>query len=114
MKKTVELLFIVESLAVLFCCGSKANPADIAGVWDGYLPIPDFNIRLVYRIAVADDSTLSVIHDSPDYGFKDIPVSSATFENNRLSVTVGLYGAVFEGKFKENIIAGRIRSSFDI
>jgi len=110
MKKIVELLLFLGSLTVLFSCGSNANPADIAGLWEGYLPAADFNIRLVYRIAVADDSTLSVIHDSPDYGIKDIPVSKATLENNRVFISVALYDAVFEGTFKENIIAGRYGS----
>jgi len=108
--------FLLLFLFYLFASSgvySQNNQHDknLAGIWEGFVGSPGSEVRLVYRISVQGDSALHIVHDSPDFGFKDIPVSRATFKNNTLSVEIGLYGAEFEGEFKanENRIAGRYR-----
>lgn len=110
--KKLSLLILFSLLASsLICCQNNQQNKNLTGIWEGYVGSPGSEVRLVYRISIQGDSALHVVHDSPDFGFKDIPVSKATFQNNKLFVEIGLFGAEFEGEFKakENIIEGRYR-----
>lgn len=111
MKKSSLLILFSLFVSSVACSQNHQQNKNLAGTWEGFVGSPGSEVRLVYRISIQGDSTLHVIHDSPDFGFKDIPVSKSNFKNNILSVEIGLFGAEFEGEFKpkENKIEGRYR-----
>jgi CubicO group peptidase (beta-lactamase class C family) len=83
------------------------EPSEIAGVWEGHLNVLGQQVRLVYKISVNEDNSLSVLYDSPDYPLFDVPVSDAKLKGDRVFMSVGSFPAVFEGKIGDGIITGR-------
>jgi fermentation-respiration switch protein FrsA (DUF1100 family) len=101
MKKIVFTWLMV--LATLTTVGQ-----DITGPWNGILKIQGIQLRVVFNISKTDSGFSSTM-DSPDQGAFGIPVTSTTFENHRLNLKVANAGIVYEGEFKDSIIAGTFK-----
>jgi CubicO group peptidase (beta-lactamase class C family) len=111
MKKLTQFLFIIGLLAQFAHSHPQAKRPDVVGVWEGTLHAFGQDSRLVYKISVKEDGTLSVSHDSPDYSLNDIPVADAKLDSSRLVIKIGLYNATFEGTVGRDIIRGRYGSA---
>jgi hypothetical protein len=82
---------------------------DIAGDWNGVLKVQGIQLSLVLHIQKTDEG-FSATLDSPDQKVKEIPVTSAIFENSVLKILVPSIGAEYEGKLGENqIITGNFK-----
>ncbi|MGE0088651.1 MAG: alpha/beta hydrolase family protein [Bacteroidales bacterium] len=96
------VLFIVSSTMVF--------GQNIEGQWNGMLDIQGMKLRLVFNITKTETG-LSATMDSPDQGAKGIPVTSVSFENNKLKITIAsaaieytaelIDSTIFKGTFNQ-------------
>ena len=75
---------------------------DIDGIWQGTLKISGIELRILFKIKVEEDETLSAKMDSPDQGAKDIPVSEVIFENDSLRIEVKVAMGKYLGFFNKD------------
>ncbi|PZO02887.1 MAG: alpha/beta hydrolase [Alphaproteobacteria bacterium] len=86
---------VLGSIAVAVSPAQTATPAsDLAGTWEGPLPVGGRSIRIVFRIR--PDGT--AVMDSPDQGARDIPVDTPTLEGGVVRLTVPSLRGRFEGR----------------
>lgn len=71
-------------------------PDDVIGSWEGLLDAGLTELRIVFHLD-ADGDSLTALMDSPDQGATGIPVSDATFQDERLRLTVTAVGGRYEG-----------------
>ncbi len=84
---------------------------EISGQWNGILKVPGAQLRLVFNIQNTSNS-ISATMDSPDQGAKGIPVSTSSFENSTLKITVANLKIEYEGTLgKDNIIVGNFKQA---
>lgn len=107
MKQHLLLLVILVSLAQCAISSPPPNPSGVTGVWEGTLRVFGQNSCLVFRISVNSDGTLLAVHDAPDYALNNIPVAETILRGDSLSLKIGLYDGVFEGKVEKDVIVGR-------
>jgi uncharacterized protein (TIGR03435 family) len=81
---------------------------NLNGSWQGTLPTPQRELRLVFKISRAADEKLQVVGYSIDQNGRGIPASVATFQGGTLKLTLPSIGGSFEGKLSSdgNSIAG--------
>ncbi|MDR1221868.1 MAG: alpha/beta hydrolase [Tannerella sp.] len=85
------IILLITTVASLNSWGQ-----DISGAWNGILKIQGVQLRLVFHIQKTATG-YSATMDSPDQGAKDIPMTSASFENNVLKLSVASAGIGYEG-----------------
>jgi len=97
-------LFIV-SLAI----GTSSYAQDITGQWNGLLKVPGMQLRLIFHIS-EEENGYSATMDSPDQGAEGIPVTSTTFEDNKLTIVVKNIGLTYTGEIQsEKEIVGSFK-----
>ena len=101
LKKTVTLLIGFISLPV--------SGQDITGQWNGILQVQGMQLRVVFNITQTNSGYVSTM-DSPDQGAKGIPVTSTSFENSTLKITVASAGIEYTGNLgNDEIIVGNFK-----
>jgi outer membrane cobalamin receptor len=98
--------FLIISTAMFFAFSMKSQ--DIVGTWNGTLSVMGQNIRLVFHIT-QDGEIYKATMDSPDQGASGIAMSSLTFENNKIKITMSSMGIEYHGELNENTITGSFR-----
>lgn len=84
---------------------------DITGQWNGLLNVQGTQLRLVFNINKSDTGFKSTM-DSPDQGAKDILVTTTSFENSTLKLTVANAKIEYEGVLgKDNKIVGTFKQA---
>jgi CubicO group peptidase (beta-lactamase class C family) len=106
MKTWNTLLVIIGALVQIGFGQSRLQPSDVVGVWEGTLHSFGQESRLIYKISINDDGSLSASHDSPDFSLNDIPVTEAKLEGNRLTMKMAFSGFLFEGMVGKDIVRG--------
>ena len=102
MKKVILSILTVMTVATI-------NAQDIAGTWSGLLDVQGSQLRLVFNISKTATG-ISATMDSPDQGAKDIPTSSARFENDVVTIAIANMKLQYEGKLgKNNTIIGTFK-----
>ena len=91
MKNPVILATLAVSLA------SAAHAQNIAGDWQGTLKAGEAELRLVLHLTKGTDGSLSATLDSVDQGANGIPVSSVSFKDSKLNLTVDAVKGTYEG-----------------
>ncbi len=92
---------IILIAAFLIVVTSSAQ--DITGQWNGILK--EINLRLVLHISETDAGYSSTM-DSPDQGATGIPVTSTTFEDSTLTISVTNLGLTYTAKFADDNFDG--------
>ena len=69
---------------------------DITGEWNGVLSVQGMKLRLVFHVSKTDAGYTATM-DSPDQGAKGIPMTSARFENNVMTLEHNLAQIVYVG-----------------
>ncbi len=101
--KTISTLLFTLFLSI------SLQAQDIVGQWNGLLKVQGTQLRLVFNISNTNN-TLFVTMDSPDQGAKSIPVTSASFENLVLKITITNAKIEYEGTIgKDGIIIGTFK-----
>jgi pimeloyl-ACP methyl ester carboxylesterase len=78
---------------------------DIAGDWTGVLEVSGMHMHIVFHISKMDTG-YNALMDSPDQGVKGIPVTSARFEQGRLTLGVDQAKMGYSGEWKDSLIVG--------
>jgi CubicO group peptidase (beta-lactamase class C family) len=102
-----QLLILISLLIQTNCCQSQTKPSDIAGTWEGQLNVFSQEVRLIYKISVNEDGTLSVLYDSPDYPLIHVPVNDAKLEGDHIIMSVGSFPVEYKGTVGKDIIRGQ-------
>ena len=77
---------------------NKKTAAKIGGNWEGALEVGAVKLRLVFKVSLSPEGSLSGTLDSIDQGAKDIPISGIVFTNTSVKLEVKLVGGVFDGE----------------
>ena len=100
-----SILFLVSLMTLM-----NIHAQDITGQWNGVLKIQGTQLRLVFNITKSEQG-YSATMDSPDQGAKNIPVTSTTFENGNLKLSIAKINMEYEGIFNNGstVIAGTFK-----
>jgi pimeloyl-ACP methyl ester carboxylesterase len=92
-----------KPLITLFACiiSLSISGQDIAGQWSGKLNVQGIQLRLVFHISKTSNG-YSATMDSPDQGAKGIPITSVTFQDKALKISITNAGIEYEGNWNEN------------
>ena len=89
--------FVVAAAVVLSTAGAAQAPS-VAGDWLGTLNVGAVALRLVLHVTATSDGRLSATLDSIDQNAKGIPVSSISFKDSTLVLTVDAIKGAFQGR----------------
>lgn len=99
MKRFLQLTF-------LFFISLSSIAQDITGQWNGVLKVQGIQLRLVFNVKETE-SGFSATMDSPDQGAFGIPVTSTSFENKVLKISITNANIQYEGTLEnDNMIVG--------
>jgi pimeloyl-ACP methyl ester carboxylesterase len=102
--KIINIAFFLGVLVTTLAFGQ-----DITGQWNGILKVQGAQLRLVFNITKTENGFNSTM-DSPDQGAKGIMVTSTSFENSALKLTVSNLMIEYQGTLGENqIIVGNFK-----
>lgn len=93
-----SLVLVVLSVLLSGRVVSAAQPAGIAGAWEGRLVLGDSGLRLVFNLTADAKGSLTGKMDSPDQGAFGIALDSVTFEKDVLRCEIKRISSVYEGK----------------
>ena len=102
-----------KALAILFVCcfaATFSQAQDITGEWNGMLYAPGMNLRIVFHIEKTGEGYTSTM-DSPDQRATGIPVTTTTFADSKLSLSIAGLGIAYEGELKADSIEGIFKQS---
>ena len=104
MKKMYVLMLILLSGAA----GPALAQEDISGTWSGKLPVsPDQTLEIHFVLTRAADGSYSAVLTSPDQGgIQDIAATSASFDGNRLMLSVDALSGSYDGVLADGRITG--------
>lgn len=81
---------------------AMAQPdASIEGTWLGALSVYGSELRIVFHVQRADDSSFTAKLDSPDQGAAGIPVDAVTVTGDSVLFSVNVIGGSYEGVLGE-------------
>jgi pimeloyl-ACP methyl ester carboxylesterase len=97
-------LLIVCLLASALAAVAEPEEHPLEGVWQGTLEVPPsgFELRIVFRVAVEPDGSLSGLMDSPDQGASDIPVDRVALDESTVRFEVDVAAGYYEGALSED------------
>lgn len=100
---------VAAFILITFLTSLSIYGQDITGQWNGLLKVSGVQLRIVFNITKTETGYRSTM-DSPDQGAKGIPVTSTSFENTVLKLSIKNLGAEYEGTFdNSHIIKGTFR-----
>lgn len=95
-------LFLCFGLTSIFI-----NAQEINGTWYGLLEVQGVQLNLTFHFDDTAGTGLVATMDSPDQGATGIPVTTASFENSQLKLSVPAAGITYEGNYDDTkIITG--------
>jgi pimeloyl-ACP methyl ester carboxylesterase len=105
----MKIQVIVFTIGVLIA--NMLFGQNITGQWNGLLKVQGTQLRIVFNIEKSENGFTSTM-DSPDQGAKGIPVTSTSFENQTLKLTVTNLRIEYEGVLgNDNTIAGNFKQA---
>ena len=82
---------------------------EITGHWNGLLKVQGTRLKLVFNITKTEKGFAATM-DSPDQGAKDIPVTTVSFDNATLKMTIANASVEYEGTLgKDRLITGNFK-----
>lgn len=99
--------FLIVALAVGL---GVVSAQDITGDWNGILDVSVMQLPIVFHITQTADG-LSSTMDSPDQGAFGIAVTSTTFADSILTLTLEDSAIQFSGQYRDNSIVGTFQQS---
>lgn len=96
----------MKHFLVLICfLSTVAFSQNIEGVWHGVLLVQGMKLRLDFNI-VKKDSAYSATMDSPDQSAFGIPMTSVTYANQQLVLTLDAAKIVYKASFEKDLLKG--------
>ncbi|WP_339870069.1 alpha/beta hydrolase [uncultured Algoriphagus sp.] len=97
---------ILSILLLSFLISTFTFAQDITGQWNGALKVQGTQLRLVFNVKKTDTGFSSTM-DSPDQGAFGIPVTSTSFEDGTLKISITNANIKYEGTLgDDNVIIG--------
>ena len=107
MDETMKKIFLIL-FSLLIANTMFGN--EIAGHWNGILKVHGMQLSIVFNISKTDSGFSSTM-DSPDQKAFGIPVTSTTFENSKLRLTISNAQIEYLGELKGDIIEGTFKQA---
>lgn len=85
------------TFAIILLMGLSAQSQDITGTWQGPLKVGKHELRIVFHISETDEGLKGTM-DSPDQGARGIPVTSVSFNEGKLIMTVNQAKIEYKGQ----------------
>ena len=105
----MKIQLIVFALGVLIA--NFVFGQEISGSWNGILKVQGLQLRIVFNIDKTQNGYAATM-DSPDQGAKGIPVTSTSFENSTLKLTVASARIEYEGVLgSDDLITGTFKQA---
>ena len=82
------------------------SDTELQGIWNGTLNAGGTKLRLLFKIARSTNGTYSATMHSLDQGAKDIPATTATFNNDDVELEWAAMRALFHGKLEKGRLIG--------
>jgi len=101
MKKTFLLLTLL-----LLTVQNQIFSQSIEGDWNGALNISGVQLRLIFHIEQTENGLKGTM-DSPDQGAKGLPVSTISFKNSILMLSMKQIGMEYQGTLSGDSIIGK-------
>ena len=96
----------MKHFLVLICfLSTVAFSQNIEGVWHGALTIRGMKLRLDFNI-VKKDSAYSATMDSPDQSAFGIPMTSVTYANQELVLTLDAAKIIYKARLENEVLKG--------
>jgi pimeloyl-ACP methyl ester carboxylesterase len=96
----------MKHFLVLICfLSTVAFSQNIEGVWHGVLLVQGMNLRLDFNI-VKKDSSFSATMDSPDQSAFGIPMTSVTYANQQLVLSLDAAKIVYTARLENDVLKG--------
>ena len=96
----------MKHFLVLICfLSTVAFSQNIEGVWHGALTIQGMKLRLDFNI-VKKDSAYSATMDSPDQSAFGIPMTSVTYANQELVLTLDAAKIIYKARLENEVLKG--------
>ena len=96
----------MKHFLVLICfLSTVAFSQNIEGVWHGVLLVQGMKLRLDFNI-VKKDSSFSATMDSPDQSAFGIPMTSVTYANQQLVLTLDAAKIVYTARLENDVLKG--------
>ncbi|MGM1430807.1 prolyl oligopeptidase family serine peptidase [Sphingobacterium lactis] len=95
-------------LTVFVFLGMITAEAQITGDWKGEIDAQGQKLEMVFHLAEKDGG-LSATLDIPAQGASGLPMSTAKFENNKLTLGLDQAGFTYEGELKGETIDGTFK-----
>lgn len=84
---------------------------DISGTWNGVLKVQGIQLRVVFNIDRTGTGYIATM-DSPDQGAKGIPITTTSFDNSTLKISIANAGIEYEGVLDQNhVINGNFKQA---
>jgi uncharacterized protein len=94
---------IFLSSALVLCMTCAAFAQDIAGDWLGTLKVGSQELHMLLHVAKGNDGGLTAKLDSIEQNVKDLPVSSIQGKDSKLTFSVEISQAKYEGKIDAGV-----------
>lgn len=92
-----------------FVISFQSSSQQVTGQWNGLLKVQGLQLRVVFHVS-KNDNGFSATMDSPDQNAKGIPVTTTSFKDSTLTLTVANAGIVYEGVLKnDTLIVGNFK-----
>jgi uncharacterized protein (DUF2147 family) len=107
--KTTMLASMLIASAGTMAAAPATAPQDLAGVWQGKLPI-DATTSLTIQFTFAKDAKggYTAVLDSPDNGaIKNTPATGVTFDGSNVKLQVAALSGAYAGALKDGKISGQ-------
>jgi pimeloyl-ACP methyl ester carboxylesterase len=101
MKKIITFIVVFGAISTVFS-------QDISGTWNGILKVQGMQLSLVFHIDKTENGFSSTM-DSPDQKAFGIPVTTTSFENSKLKITVANARIEYDGILESD---GNINGTF--
>jgi hypothetical protein len=105
----IRIFMIVAVMAVALSahCDAQATATgnSLAGNWLGTLNAGGAELRLALHIIATKDGSLTATIDSLDQGVNDIPVTSVTLKDTKLSLVIDAAHGTYDGTVNKDASA---------
>ncbi|MBP6091071.1 MAG: alpha/beta hydrolase, partial [Crocinitomicaceae bacterium] len=91
-----------QFLFILCFLSSVSFAQQLEGSWHGILSVQGMNLRLDFNI-VKKDSSYSATMDSPDQSAFGIPMTSVTYANQQLVLTLDAAKIVYTARLENDV-----------
>jgi hypothetical protein len=85
-------------IALAIMQGSALFAQSLSGTWQGFLKLPNRELRMVFKISTTDADSLKAVMYSLDQTGQPVPANTVTVEGSEVKIAILGIGGTYEGK----------------